>query len=120
MPARDGTGPMGQGPETGRRNGGCVESDASGDVTPVPGRGSGYGGGRGRGQGRGQGRGRGAGRGRCHRGGYGPDACAPPPELTREQEVEALKAQAEQFDKAQEDIRRRIQELESAETAQKE
>jgi predicted Fe-Mo cluster-binding NifX family protein len=55
MPGGDGTGPMGDGPKTGRGRGGCK-----------PGQGTGQGAGRGRGggAGRGAGRGRGAGAGR--------------------------------------------------------
>ncbi len=51
MPRGDGTGPQGQGPATGRGQGGCATGNR------------GQGQGQGKGQGRGQGRGRGAGRG---------------------------------------------------------
>jgi len=52
MPRRDGTGPAGKGPATGRGLGNCVQ--------PGPGQGQGMG--QGRGMGRGQGQGRGMGR----------------------------------------------------------
>jgi hypothetical protein len=48
MPAGDGTGPEGQGPMTGRARGYCVGYDAPGYAMPMPGRGVGFGGGRGR------------------------------------------------------------------------
>ena len=52
MPGGDGTGPMGQGPMTGRAAGLCAEHPTPGYTTP------GYGQGFGRGRGRGVGRGR--------------------------------------------------------------
>ncbi len=59
MPFRDGTGPMGEGPMTGRGLGPC-----SGNPSPfVPGRGGFFGRGRGRGRGFGLGLGLGLGRG---------------------------------------------------------
>jgi hypothetical protein len=48
MPAGDRTGPDGQGPMTGRRQGYCAGYDAPGYAAPMPGRGFGLGGGRGR------------------------------------------------------------------------
>ena len=54
MPRFDGTGPMGQGPMTGRGMGPC-------NPNARPGYGRGYGQGRGRGMGQGYGRGRGRG-----------------------------------------------------------
>ncbi len=60
MPNRDGTGPNGKGPRTGRGNGPCKENQTERD--------SNFGGGRGFGrhlQGRGNGYGRGFGRGRA-------------------------------------------------------
>lgn len=86
MPRGDGTGPMGQGPMTGRAAGYCAGFNAPGHANPVPraglglrrgfggggtypqttgyrGRGRGFRGGFGRGRGAGMGAGRGAGRG---------------------------------------------------------
>lgn len=48
MPVGDGTGPDGQGPMTGRRQGYCAGYEGPGCAAPMPGRGSGLGGGRGR------------------------------------------------------------------------
>lgn len=52
MPRGDGTGPMGNGPMTGRGAGYCAGTEAPGYVNPVPGRcfGMGFGGGRGAGR----------------------------------------------------------------------
>lgn len=61
MPARDGTGPSGLGPMTGRGMGYCVGYNAPGYANPMPGRGyrgRGFGFGFGRGFGRGYGYGR--------------------------------------------------------------
>ncbi len=69
MPARDNTGPAGQGPMTGRGAGICVTNNTNN------GAGFGLGRGRGRGMGRGQ--------------GFGFRAAAP----TREQQINELKAQ---------------------------
>lgn len=76
MPGEDRTGPLGQGPRTGRGLGRCkdpsdkdqpntsVPADGSQDLEPQPGRGRGRGRGLGRGPGRGGGRGFGRGFGR--------------------------------------------------------
>jgi len=61
MPNRNGTGPEGKGPKTGRGLGNCA-GDTS-ETNEVPLRGAGLGLGRGQGAGRGMGRGQGAGRG---------------------------------------------------------
>ncbi len=133
MPGGDRTGPMGLGPMTGRAAGYCAGSGVPGTVNSVAGRG--YGGGFG-----GWGRGRGGGRGRrgwFHASGYtgwppgvvrGAAIPAAPwtagpyaqpyvqpyvPAVTREQEVEALKGQAEYFEDILDGLRRRIEELES-------
>ena len=120
MPCGDGTGPMGQGPETGRAAGKCAGYGVPGYMNPVPGRGFG----RGRGRWGGRGHGRGCGRGWRHRGGaWGSvDHGAEPftPELTPDQEIEVLKRQAEYFNKAHDDVRERIRELEMPGVAQKE
>ena len=47
MPRGDGTGPLGQGPMTGRGAGYCVGFQAAGNIKPVLGRGFGMGRGRG-------------------------------------------------------------------------
>ena len=122
MPAGDGTGPRGMGPMTGRRAGYCAGYDAPGYANPVPGRGFGMGRGRGRAWGGGWGRGRG--RGWRHwyyatglpgwaRFGYAPAWGAPPAQpLTRGQETEFLKAQAEGLQQELDAISQRIAELE--------
>lgn len=58
MPLRDGTGPLGQGPKTGRGQGNCSSATPQ-DTNAVVGRGMGRGMGCGRGCGRGMGRGMG-------------------------------------------------------------
>lgn len=136
MPAGYGTGPMGMGPRTGRAAGFCAGYDVPGYANPLPGRGLGWGPvlslskGFGRGFWR-RGR-RGGGRGWRHwyyatglpgwaRFGYGPAWGTPPyaaygapyaPTMTREQEIEMLKDQAEYFQDALDGITKRIEELE--------
>ena len=124
MPGGDGTGPMGMGAMTGRAAGFCAGYGMPGYTNPISGRGFGMGFGRGRGFGGG----RGWGRGRAMpygvpAYGYGaampvapygapyatPYATAP----TKEQELEALNGQAEYFENAMGDIRKRLQELET-------
>ena len=95
MPRGDKTGPMGQGPMTGRRTGFCTGYDTPG-CTKNFGPGRGFGRGTGRGMGRGMGFGRSA-------------------SLSKEDEVLGLKAQADYLKQAQEDINRRLGELENAE-----
>ena len=123
MPGGDGTGPAGMGPMTGRAAGYCAGYGAPGYMNPAGGRGFG-GGGYGRGYGRGGGRGFG-----FRRFGWtgAPRAAAYPAPVygpayggayqapTAEQELDALKAQAEYFEGAMADIRKRIDELESRE-----
>lgn len=107
MPAGDGTGPMGQGPMTGRGAGYCGGYDAPGYVNPAPGWCRGFG------------RGRGWGRGRGRRYGMGPGWGPPPgwsyppyaPPMAPEQELEALRTQAQQLEEQLEAINRRIDEL---------
>ena len=128
MPGFDGTGPLGQGPMTGRAAGYCTGAPVPGYMTPAPGRGFGSWGRGFRGRGGG---GRGGGRGWRNRfyatglpgwapagWGFGPPApyeapFAPP--MTREQEVELLREQASYFNETLEDIKKRIEEL-SAQT----
>ena len=136
MPARDGTGPGGQGPMTGRAAGYCAGYAVPGYTNPIPGRGLGFGRGRGfgfrlRGGYGGQvGRGLGFGfRGGRGWGGYWDATYAAPANPyagavvpyatpygvgpTREQEADMLKGQAEYFEDALEGIKKRIAELEA-------
>ncbi len=119
MPAKDGTGPLGMGPGTGRGIGECPENADAESVHAGPGQGCGTGHGRGRGfgTGPGRGRGRGGGRGRCFRGGDSESAAHDTRfhvgEVTREQELEMLRHQAEHLKKAHEDACERIKELET-------
>jgi hypothetical protein len=119
MPGGDRTGPMGLGPMTGRGMGRCAGFSVPGTFNPTPGRGYwGWGC---------SFRGRGGGRGFRHwyyatglprwaRSGlgFGPYASygisfAPP--MTGEQEMEILRQQADYFNSALEDIKKRIDEL---------
>ena len=123
MPRGDGTGPIGMGSMTGRAAGYCAGYAVPGYMNPIAGRGFG-----------GFGRGRGGGRGWRH--GFhatglpgwqraamgasafgGPGAYAAPftPAATKEQELDALKGQAEHLADALEGIRKRIEELEASE-----
>ena len=97
MPGRNGRGPLGQGPKTGRGTGRCRGSNAAGDAAT---------GGLGFGLGRGRGRGRG-GRGRQGQPGPGQAAVTPP---------------TEGLETALADLKARIQALETraAETAREE
>ncbi len=123
MPAGDGTGPMGMGPMTGRAAGFCAGFGTPGYANPIAGQGFGMGFGRGRGA-----WGRGGGRGwrnpfhatglsgwqRAAAGwpvwGGGVPAMATP---TKAQQVEALKSQAEAFEGALGDLRKRIAEIDA-------
>jgi len=125
MPGGDRTGPAGMGPMTGRAAGYCAGYPVPGTMNPVLGGGF-----------RGWGRGRGGGRGwrngfyatgltgwQQAAAGYpafgGPlpyaAAYAAPfaPAMTKEQELDALKGQAEYFEDALEGIRKRVVELEA-------
>ncbi len=124
MPGGDHTGPLGQGPRTGRAAGYCAGYDMPGYMNPIPG--GGYGGlGRGRGGGWG-----GGGRGWRHRfyatgltgwqrGGRGRGWWPQPPypvaqdvlPPTHEQELSALQADLRCLEQNAEQIRRRIEEL---------
>ncbi len=118
MPGGDRTGPAGFGPMTGRGAGFCADYSVPGFMNPAwgPGRGRGFGGG-----------------GRRHRHWYyaagapgwqrtfaGWPGYAPPfpstfgSPMTREQELEVLKNQAEYFEQSLEDLRNRISEVESS------
>ncbi|MDD5706388.1 MAG: DUF5320 domain-containing protein [Kiritimatiellae bacterium] len=123
MPGGNGMGPMGMGPMTGRAAGFCAGYGMPGYANPMPGRGFGMGFGRGFG-------GRGGGRGFRNRffatgmtgwqraaTGWAPAVGMMPPESYapgKEQVLAALKSQAEYTESALGDIRKRIEELESA------
>jgi len=111
MPTGDRTGPMGQGPGTGRALGFCYGFD-------TPGYTKGPGGGRGRGfgfrGGRGSGRGWGFGRGRNFGTVY-PEYLPGSqwmPSLSKEDEVKMLKSEADALKRSQKDIEKRLGELE--------
>jgi len=112
MPGGDRTGPLGQGPMTGRRAGYCAGYDAPGYVNPMPGRGFGlgFGGGRGRGWRR-----RNwyyaTGLPGWERFGYAPAWGGSVPPMTAEQEVNALKGQAKALQEQLDGISKRIGEL---------
>jgi hypothetical protein len=128
MPGGDGTGPAGMGPMTGRAAGYCAGYPVPGYMNPVPG----YGFGRGWARGFGRGLGLGFRGGRGWGGywgtpygatayGYGAQYQVPPVPYTApygvrtspEQELDALKGQAEYLEDALEGIKKRIQELEA-------
>ena len=117
MPGGDRTGPTGMGPMTGRAAGYCAWYATPGFANLTPGRGLGMGFRRGFGRGMG-GRGRGFGRGRMdpYPGGYYgiPSVYPYAPGMTSEQEVDLLKAQAENMQKSLEDINSRVAELQAA------
>ena len=122
MPGGDRTGPMGQGPMTGRAAGYCTGAAAPGFMNPSPGRGFRSWGGR-------RGGGRGLAGGRGWRNQYYATGVpgwaraewgfAPPvyqdvplaPSMAREQEMELLREQAEYLHEALEQIKGRIGEL---------
>ncbi len=107
MPAGNGMGPMGMGPMTGRAAGFCAGVGTPGFANTMPGRGFGMGAGRGCGGGRGGGRGW---RNMFHATGLtGWQRAAP----TRDQQLDALKGQAEHSEGTLGELRKRIAELES-------
>lgn len=113
MPAGDRTGPMGQGPRTGRAAGFCSGYDSPGYTNPAPGRGRGW---FGRGGWGGGGRGwrhwfYATGRPRWARWGWWGSMVAPP-SPTREQETDALRQEATWLKEELEAINKRIEELE--------
>ncbi len=113
MPLGDRTGPMGQGPRTGRALGFC-----SGYDSPGYSKGFGSGMGRGfrfgRGMGMGMGRGRGIGRGRFYGWSYSGDYQEFPwmQPASKDDEIKMLKSQAESLKRTQKDIEKRLSELE--------
>jgi hypothetical protein len=125
MPRGDRTGPAGLGPMTGRAAGYCAGYPVPGFMNP------GWGGGYGAGGGWGRGWGRGGGWRHRHwyhatglpgwqRAAVSWPAYAPPfpgpfgSLVTKEQEIEALRKQAEYFEQALDDLRNRIGEIDSA------
>lgn len=130
MPFGDGTGPMGAGPMTGRAAGYCAGFSMPGYMNPYGGRGF-WGRGGGRGFGRGGGRGRrnwyyATGLPGWQRAAYGYPAWGEPAgypqapfEPAPEQELAAMKQQAENMQNALEDINERIKELETEKPKEK-
>ena len=121
MPRGDGTGPAGMGPMTGRAAGFCAGFGVPGYANPVGGRGY-------WGRGGGFGRGRGFGWGRA---GYGipawdaagyPSAPYPAPFAqapTPENELAELKQQADYFQDSLDEIKKRMEELDSQKSSKK-
>jgi hypothetical protein len=108
MPGRDRTGPLGFGPRTGRAAGYCARYPAPGYMNPTFGRGFGRGGGRGR-----RNRYYATGLTGWQRAAYGmPYAVLYPPADAGEQELAALKRQAEYLENDMNSIKKRIEELE--------
>jgi len=113
MPGGDRTGPSGFGPGTGRAAGYCARYPAIGYMNPILGRGFGRGGGRGR-----RNRYYATGLTGWQRAAYGmpyavPYAAPYPPADARDQELAALKRQAEYLEDAMNSIKKRIQEYEN-------
>ena len=123
MPGGDRTGPTGRGPMTGRAAGYCAGYGMPGYMNPSGGRffGRGFwGGGRGGGRGRGwRNRFYATGQPGWARSGWVPAWEYPPypmyggPDMSREQELEMLKAQADEFRQALDEIQKHIKEVES-------
>jgi hypothetical protein len=118
MPRGDRTGPIGQGPVTGRGFGFCRGYDSPGFTKGFGGGiGRGMGFGRGAGFGRGMGWGRGYGYG-FHSGAYNlglAPGYLPTPSISREDEIKMLKNQADALSRSQKDIEKRLGELEKEE-----
>ena len=114
MPGGDRTGPLGQGPMTGRGAGYCAGYGMPGFMNPVPGRGFGMGFGRGRGFG-------GGGRGWRHwfyatgRPGWTrfAESAAPLQQDNPELEKQALKNQVEALQSELDFIKKRLEEMET-------
>ena len=110
MPFGDRTGPLGQGPMTGRGAGYCAGYEAPGYANPG---GFGFGFGRGRRRGFGRGFGRGYyGHAGAPRWGWNVPPVAPTAP-TREQELDMLKNQADALKHSLEEIEKRMQDLET-------
>lgn len=114
MPRGDRTGPVGMGSMTGRAAGFCSGYSAPGFMNPVMGRGF-WGRGAGRGRGFNQGFGRGMGLGSAQRSVPDYAQAAYFPSMTKEQEIEMLKDQAEGIESTLQNIQQRISELETGE-----
>ena len=117
MPQGDRTGPMGQGPMTGRAMGFCTGYDSPG-FTKGFGEGMGRAKGRGFGFGRGHGFHGGWGFGRSHNlglpsAGYSGSPRSEP--LSKADEIKMLKAQVHTIKRSQSDIEKRLRELENEE-----
>jgi hypothetical protein len=111
MPAGDRTGPIGQGPVTGRRLGYCAGFDSPGFTKgPGGGMGRGFSSGRGMRFGRGMARGRGFGR----RWGFNTPLQGNPgmPSVSKEDEIRLLKSEADALEHSQKDIMKRLSDLE--------
>lgn len=116
MPRGDRTGPMGEGPMSGKAQGLCAASSKQDQADYIPG--FGWHGGRGRG------RGPGSGGGRCRGQGFGGFGgghgrrfhgdVAVPAEADPDQAMALLQERAEYLRQAQEEVSRRISELETA------
>ncbi len=116
MPRGNGTGPNGMGPMTGRAAGFCAGFNQPGFMNQMPGRGFGMGFARGGGFGMGFARGGGFGRrNRCYAGGgFGwQNYAATAPQMSREQEIELLKNQADSLQDALKEVNEQIGRLES-------
>ena len=118
MPRGDGTGPMGMGPMTGRAAGYCAGYAVPGSMNPTLGRGLGMAWGRGGGGGMGmawrRGRGRGSGLGPGGGWGFAPGPLpAPyaPPEPAADQQLAALRDQADWLKQQMDAVNERIQAL---------
>ena len=124
MARGDGTGPMGMGPMTGRAAGFCAGFNMPGYMNQIFG--GGFGRGRGFGRGGGFGRGLGMGFGRGLGGGFGwrnhyyttgmtgwQSAVGAVPQMSREQEIEVLKNQANSLQDTLDAVHKQLQELEA-------
>jgi len=117
MPRGDNTGPMGQGPMTGRAAGFCAGDNVPGYINTAPAERGGFGRGFGRGFGGGRGPGRAAGRGYNAGFGWGGYATglqaagAPGAELSPENEREVLKRQQDYLAKELDAINKRLTDL---------
>lgn len=113
MPGLDRSGPMGAGPLTGGRRGICGRAGAAANR---PAYGSGYGYGRGMGCRRGYGRGRGYGFGPAPGGSPYPQAYGAGYPVSKSDEMEMLRADAEAMQKSLDAVRRRLAEMEKERT----
>jgi len=119
MPGGDRTGPLGLGPMTGRAAGYCAGYPGAGSLNFIPGRGF-FGRGRGRGGHRWRNWFYATGLPGWQRAGWGwpPSYGWPSVGWTRDQELDALKGQAEYLEDALDGIRKRIEALETKSAAE--